>query len=62
MFSYFHDLVIFLWKLLMDRSSTYKNKVNNNERCEIFMNSVIMEETYEDNPNVQIETNKNPKK
>jgi hypothetical protein len=46
----------------MDRSSTYKNKVNNNERCEIFMNSVIMEETYEDNPNVQIETNKNPKK
>jgi hypothetical protein len=46
----------------MDRSSTYENKVHNNKRCEIFMNNVIIEETYEDNPNVQIETNKNPKK
>jgi hypothetical protein len=39
-----------------------KNKVSNNERCEIFMNNVIMEATYEDNPNMQIATNKNPKK
>jgi hypothetical protein len=46
----------------MDQSFTYKNKVNSNERCEIFMNNVIMEETYEGNPNVQIETNKNSKK
>jgi hypothetical protein len=27
----------------MDRSSTYENKVSNDERCEIFMNNVIME-------------------
>lgn len=45
----------------MDRSFTYKNKVSSNERCEIFMNNVIMEETYENNANVQIEINKNPK-
>jgi len=45
----------------MDQSSTYENKVNNNERSGIFMNNVIMEETCEDNPNVQIETNKSPK-
>jgi hypothetical protein len=45
----------------MDQSFTYENKVSNNEICEIFMNNVIMEETCEDNPNVKIETNKNPK-
>lgn len=29
-------------------------------KCEIYMNDVVMEERWEDNPNVQIERNKNP--
>jgi hypothetical protein len=33
----------------------------NNEAIEICMNDVVLEDGYKENPNVQIETNKNPK-
>jgi len=38
-----------------------ENKVNVNETCGIFINDVIMEETYDENPIVQKKKNRNLK-
>jgi hypothetical protein len=43
----------------MAQFSINENMINENT-CEVFMNDV-MEEEYEINPNLQIESNQNPK-
>ncbi len=50
---------IFFWNLKMAQFSINENMINENT-CEVFMNDV-MEEEYEINPNLQIESNQNPK-
>lgn len=37
----------------MDQSSKNESRVNDNETYGVLMNNVIMEERYENNPNVQ---------
>ncbi len=37
----------------MDQSFENENKVHGNETCEIYMNDVSMEESFEYNPSVQ---------
>jgi hypothetical protein len=44
----------------MEQSSANKNMINrNNETIEICMNDVILADGFEENPNDQIETNRN---
>jgi len=45
-------------------NQSFQNKNNGNETCEIYVGDVVMvkmEKRFEDNPNVQIETSRNPK-
>jgi hypothetical protein len=46
----------------MEQSFANENVINgNNEIIEICMNEVVLENGFEENPRVQIETNRNPK-
>jgi hypothetical protein len=46
----------------MEQSSTNENVIKeNNEIIEIFMNDVVLEDGFEENPSVQTKTNRNPK-
>jgi hypothetical protein len=46
----------------MEQSSTNENVISgNNERIEICMNDVVLEDKFEENSSVQIETSRNPK-
>ncbi len=47
-------------KIVNESISKNENRINANETCEIYMND-IMEETYEENPNLQAKISKNPK-
>ncbi len=47
-------------KIVNESISKNENRINANETCEIYMND-IMEETYEENPNLQAKRSKNPK-
>jgi len=47
----------------MEQSSTNENVMSgNNETIEICMNDVVLENRSKENPSVQIETSRNPKK
>jgi hypothetical protein len=46
----------------MEQPFANENVINgNNETIEICMNDVILENKFEENPSVQIETSRNPK-
>jgi hypothetical protein len=46
----------------MGQSTANENMISgNNETIEIWTNDVVLEDGSEENPSVQIETNKNPK-
>jgi len=48
------SLDIVLWKLLMEQSSTNENVINgNNEKIEICINDVVLEDKFEENTSVQ---------
>jgi len=56
------SLDIVLWKLPMEQFSTNENMISgNNETIEICINNVILEDLFEENPNVQTETSRNLK-
>jgi len=46
----------------MEQPSTNENVISgNNETIEIYMNDVVLEDGYKENPSVQTKTNRNPK-
>lgn len=46
-------------KLLINQSFENENRINVNETCGVFINDVIMEETRDKNPTMQIKISKN---